>query len=54
MMRFMMFHLEGFWALRNTYSVLVGQPKGKRLFGEFRRYYGVPEGCIQSRVERSL
>jgi len=36
------------------YSVLVRQPKGKRLLGEYRRYYCVPEGCIQSRVEKSL
>jgi hypothetical protein len=37
-MSFMMFHLEGFWELRNKYSVLVGQPKGKRLLGEYRSY----------------
>jgi len=54
MMSFMMFHLEGFWELRNTYSILVGQPKGKKLLGEYRSYWGVSEGYIQSRVERAL
>jgi hypothetical protein len=33
MMSFMMFHLEGFWEVRNIYIVLVGNLKGRDCLG---------------------